>query len=568
MSRLLFKCLAVSISVVVMANLTIGTYFEHYESIVNALVVGEFSAPMDGTFFVPVWFMAFALFSHVTHALGSPHVYAVFMSLFTVITLTAFLYGFHLLLERRVGRSVRLLFMAMFLLLYLDNVVLIHNRRISFFAIMAAAVLFEALRENARPLHHYLAVALLCAIGLLARLEVALIAAGVLFVGALLFRGRASIIASGVLLTLCASVLAFYVHWQKVHYPKSALILQAEQEFDDRFTVSPHDFEDAESRLIVGAMYRYVQDDPVFGPDDYRRLVCNQSLWQYLTGPRLAPAYISKLRLLWEELHDYRWLLLCAALLAAMAVVFLAREGQRISAQRIRWMLMLAAVLAVPLAVNLVSTTPHSFSVSLLILVCTGSLWLIAHHASDRAGGAMVLAALLLAACTAFHGKNIHSQEASKLVRATALRSAMAEAHRQGLHVVMLSGTHYDFYPSRLYTSLYRPRIEHHYVDYFLGSFNFIADHSREFLGGDYTSLLGKLQAVANRDDVVILEASIGSGDDFYGPYMRHFHGKDVSFVPHPTINSVSDEVRALRIVMHDLNSGAPQWMDGISHRR
>lgn len=552
MPHLMLKCLAVSVSVVTLVNLTLGTYFEHYESILNALVVGEFSAPMDSTFFVPVWFMAFTLFSQMTHALGSPHVYAAFMSLFTVITLSAFLHGFHLLLAKRVTRPVRLLFMGMFLLLYLDPLLNILNQRISFFAIMAAAVLFVALRENGRPLHHYLPVMLLCVIGLLARLEVAVITAGIVAVAGVLFGDRVFIRASMAYLIVCTTVLAFYVHHQRVHYPRSALILQSEQEFDDRFTVSPRSFDDAESRLIVGAMYRYIQDDPVFGPDDYRRLVCRQSLTEYLTGPDLAPAYIRKLHGLWEDLEGYRWLLLLTALLTLMAGLRLSQDGVSVPAVRIQRLLMLAAVLAVPLAVNLVSTSPYSFNASLLILVCTSCLWLLTTAHRDGSPVPLALAALLLAAGAAFHGMNVLSNEKEKLVRATAMRKVMLEVYDRGDHLVMVNGTHYDFYPSRLYSPLYHPRIEHHYVDYFLGSFNFISQHSEHFLGGDYTSLLGKLSAIANRDDVVIVQASIGQGDDFYGPYMRHFHAKDVSFVPHPQIGGISEEVNAYRLVMHD----------------
>ncbi len=544
--QLYLKCLTFSIFFVAFVHLTIGTYFENAESIINSLVVGEFSGVLDTSFYVPVWFMVFPVFSALTRILESPHIYAMFMSIATTITVSAFLYSFMLLIKNRVPQRLRILFLIIFLLLYVDCIIHVYNQRISFFAILSSSLLFVALKENNKPWYMYILVVFLSLLGLLARLEIAVITSGIVMIAGILFQKRLFILASGVYFVICLVTFSAYKVYQTQHYYKNALILQAEQEFEDRFSVSPSSYSDLNSQLIVSAMARYIQDDEVFGTDEYLNLVCNQSFTDYLGSSRFWEAYNRKLFGIWDDLVDYRWLIGFTALNLLLILISGIQPLSYVNMNPFKTAFMLAVIIVVPLAINLHSTTPYSFTVSLLILVNLGGLWL---HVISGSNKVMAVLALLLVASSIgilMHLNTIKNREEVKYQKAKSVRDMLAELNQLNKSIVMMNGTHFDFYPSKLYSDLYSKKIQHHYVDFFLGSYNFISQHSKDFFGGDYTSLKRKILTIANNDNVVVVDISNGQSDsqEFYAKYMGHFYQMNLVFTEIENLKSTTESVK------------------------
>jgi|GEM_PF-2791483 len=544
--QLYLKCLTFSIFFVAFVHLTIGTYFEHYESIVNALVVGEFTSQIDNTLFTPVWFMVMPLFSALTQWTESTNVYSLFMSFFSTVILSALLYSIILLLNKRVSQRLRILFLIIFVLLYVDCIIHIYNQRISFCSILAAFLLFIALKENNQPWYMYMLVVFLSLLGLLARLEIAVLTSGIVMIAGFLFQKRSFIIVSSFYFVICLATFSVYKVYQTRHYYRNALILQAEQEFEDRFSVSPSSYSDLNSQLIVNAMSRYIQDDEVFGTDEYLNLVCNQSFTDYLGSSRFWEAYNRKLFGIWDDLVDYRWLIGFTALNLLLILISGIQPLSYVNMNPFKTAFMLAVIIVVPLAINLHSTTPYSFTVSLLILVNLGGLWLYVISGSNKV---MAVLALLLVASSIgilMHLNTIKNREEVKYQKAKSVRDMLAELNQLNKSIVMMNGTHFDFYPSKLYSDLYSKKIQHHYVDFFLGSYNFISQHSKDFFGGDYTSLKRKILTIANNDNVVVVDISNGQSDsqEFYAKYMGHFYQMNLVFTEIANLKSTTESVK------------------------
>jgi hypothetical protein len=532
MNALIIKSFLFSIVVVGLANLTIGTYFEGYEGILNAITLAEFSTPIDFSFFVSTWVFIFPLFSLFNKILATSFGYSWICTLINVFALGVISFSFATIFKRENIRWRYRFFMAILVgCIYIDNILYITNLRLSFFSLLAAYFLMYVITRYKLAKSYYFFVVLLLVIGVLTRLEIALLTAALLFLFTLLFHRPMWKFAS-VLLAVSAGGFLFYKIYQHYVFPDYEIVLQIEHEFEDNQSISPDDFTDARQRMMVNAMVNYIQDDDVFTLQDINRVVCATPLLAYMQSDKFWPVYSGKFRQLQQDFIPYIWLfLLCAVCGCFAALLFLKNNGFTLL-HVLRLASVPAAMVAMVMVLNVLIICPHNFVVVMAMAVCLLSVVYVTVNYRHRLGLPFLLPVVVsLAICFSVrHLYYVYCQETIRNQKAEKVRHLLATLSQQQKTIVYASGGHYDNYPSRLFASSYRQKINHYYADFFLSRYPFFTQHGESFFGKDYSRMKGKLLRIADHPEVVYL--SNDKINEFIAEYAFVMHQMKLTFVP------------------------------------
>lgn len=545
--------LLLAVAVVAFVNLTFGTYFDHYEASVNALISGEFSGRIDWSSFVPVWFMTIPLLSWLTEASGWSHVYAAWFTLLNTLILGVLLTVVRMSSIGQ-GKAWRVLISFATVLLFMDSLMHVYSLKVSFFSTIAAVALVDIGQQKGLRKWYVVAAVALCLISITARLEIAVIASGLAMCGAFLLSGRKNtLVFASVLFVVSLSTFTFYKAYQAKVYPDEAAILCAEQAFDDRYNVSHRDFVDEGMRLKVMAMQMYIRDDGVYDIDDITAVTCSMGIVEYISDGRFPSIYFKKLEGLAEELQGHRWLLLLCAIFFAMTCAMLVlhdrEKGLSLALRAI--VLFLLAFVLMPLAVNVYASMAYGLIVCMATATGMGCLMALANMRQPVAKGACLAFCIAYAAATAAYGLQVKDAEHHRQENGEVLRQMLTSIITEGKVPVLLHTLPYEVYPARLFSGTFENRVSHYAADHFLSRYRFFTQYNQRLFGDGYSSLSSKFITMAG-DDVAVI--AMENRLDFYRQYMVYYHGMDVGVEKITTLEETGS-VAAYRVAVSPADS-------------
>ena len=539
--KILLTSLLISVMILLVVNLTFGTYFEGYEAIVNALVGGEFSSQMDFSFFVPGWFCVFPIFSFFTFHFNTPFVYGWANTLVNVAILTAFTSYFIFMVKSgslKLWHGVLLYFLL--LLIFTDSLVHVYNLRLTFFGIIAALLYFHAIQKFVLSKWNYLFVFLLVATAILSRLEIA-VAVSVIVLAFSILLYRKALRFSVVVFGASVFVFLFYKTFQHFAFPDTETVLQTEQEFEDRASISPQDFKDKRSQLIVTAMSQYIEDDEIYGVSDYAKLMCGKSLTEYVRSDKFPAFYMQKLSDLLDELAVYVWLFFLTAAIVFYTTYNYVKSQARWGIGLIKVFLFFMFLLAIVFSLNVISFVPYNFVSVILSSCCLLCIFYLSENLRKTRGVKLFLVIFLIAHVLFLdkHLHNVYKLEGARCAKAKVFRALLVNLNNQHKQIVFSTGSHFDNYPSRLFTGILEPRINHYYAEFFLSRYKFFQKHNRDFFGPRYSFMRNKIAHIADNKDVVYVSNDKYNG--FIKEYVHFFYGIDLQFIPYKTEVALDD---------------------------
>ncbi len=546
MHKPLIYSLLVSVSVIVILNLSTGTYFEGYEPIYNALFANEFASQIDMSLFLPNWLGLIPFFSFVTVAFHTAQGYSICATVFNTLILWVLLFSVFFICDTRKTKPlVMALVVVVCVSVYLENLLYVYNLRISFFAMVAAYLLSYVIRNYNLNKGVYIIVLLLAVLGSMARLEIGLLVSILLLLFTILFIKK--MLPSALVLMLTASMIfGSYKMYQHYATPEYEALLGVEHIMDDRGGLKYISASDSSRQEIIKAGAMYIQDDPVYKIKDYGSIAGSKGLLEYLSSPYYSAVFDSKIEDLWNLLKPYLWLMFTAFIfvVAALLVYWPLVKDKRVFSLQLVLMLLLIIVLISIL--NIVVIVPHNIIVCIAISVCMLSVLVLVKHGSALALRNTLLALGCFLIPLSFSStRNIWTYQQELSVKAGTVRSMMLDLQKMNSHIVFSTNMDESYYPSRLFSTLFDQHIEHYYQEFILSRYPCLEKHNTKFFGTGYNSMTQKFEKICSDPHAVYISNEYIN--KAMADYMKTIHHMQLSFTEIPLEYSTPN-VRAYHV--------------------
>jgi len=446
MKNIVVSSLIISCFILLILNITFGTYYEGYEPIFNALIFGEFSSRIDMSLFLPNWFGLLPLFSFFSEYLHTAHAYSWAMTVANLFILTSLTCCFLLLYKYEgVPRRYAIIIYMVFLTFFSENLIYVYNMRISFWASVTAYFLIFLIKRYHLSKWAYLPVVVLAMISISARLEIAFTTTLILLVVTFLLQPR--LLRAAVLLFFTASaVFGFYKIYQHQVYPQYETLLEIEHAYDDQQRVVPSESKDLKTKLLLTAMGSYIWDDDVFTMTDCARIVQNPSLYSYVRSKNFLKIYIGKIKQLAFLLKDYIGLLILSVLLIVYTLYFFLKRQANFFNAIIRILGLILFMILLLMVLNLLITCPHNFIVVCVLgadLLCLVYLLQLTDKLKIISRMSIVFWVVFQLPITAIHYIHLYNYEQDNLIKAQTIRTILLELHNQKKTIVFNESIQY-----------------------------------------------------------------------------------------------------------------------------
>lgn len=516
------KVISIIFLVYLFINLSIGTYFEKYEPILNELTIAEFTDYVNFEFFISSWFYLFPTFSFVNKIFNSQNGYAIVV---TVINIFAFSFVFNSLIK--IFKSYKYSFFnnALYVLICFiilsENILYIQNPRTSFLCILAASLFVFSKANEKYSFKDYFLLISLSLLGILARLEIGFLLSICLLVFSLLFLPALRKF-SVVLFFASLSFYSFYLFNQHFNHHDQEIALEVEHVFEDRGvfnSVSGYDFK---TQLKLNGIRQYLRDDPNYSLKDIEGFVTKESFKSYLLSDRFPGIYYGKLIELFSLLVPYAWYIVFSLVLFIYTLYFINNK--------FKVLLMFLFMISYILFLNIFIIIPHNFILCLfygLNIISLISLLSFKPNVKFIAGFLLCISGV-----TIWHFISVVKFEMQRNTNAEGYRAVIKELDANKKIIVLAHGLNEDNFPSRLFSAINDQHINYYCADFFLGRYPFFFNHNVKLFGDSFTGLGQKLDFMASNSDIVFLSDS--SYNAFLVEYMYVLEGKKFSFEPIP----------------------------------
>jgi hypothetical protein len=535
--RRVFPCfLFFSILIILFLNLTYGTYFENYEPSLNAITADEFTSPITFFFFISTWFYIFPLFSLFNTFFHSVYGYSWGNTVFNVIILSSLLSCLYIILMQvKVKFTLVITAFLLFTFIYIDNIVLLQNLRISFFSLTASYLLIFLITRLAIGKLNYILAICLAVLGIFSRLEIAVITSLIMLCYSMLFQ-RQMLRFAALLFFSALSVFAFYKAYQHNIYPDQETTLEIEHLYEDKQSIKPEEGKDRRTQLLLYAVVMHIHDDDVFTVKDCARMVYSRSLTDYIRSDRFAGIYWGKLKELAFLLRVYIWLLILTVIFSSYTIYIYLKDKQRYIIASLKVFAFITFLLSVVLILSVLVNCPHNLIIAIWIAICLLCLFYLIFKSDEHryiTRFLFIFLIVFLIPLSFYHLYHLYRYEQQLDEKARNYRTMLLSLVHQKKTIVVQNDIDERNYPARLFSCLYNPKINQYYADEFLSRYPFFYKHNEEFFGKGYSSMGSKMNAIANHANVVYL--SNADHNKFIAEYMRVFHKVKLTFTKYPT---------------------------------
>lgn len=524
------QSLILSAIYVLVINVFFGTYFDTYESWINSVIMHESAAQINYDFFVPLWFLITPIFSFLNSLIPGFSLYALVYTIINIIVLGVFIFGFLIIQSRKKSDfKTTSLYILLGILLYTSCIVYVNNQRAAFLLVSVAFFLLFLVHEYSLEKRYKTFAFVLMLTGVLARLEIAIIAVAISFLFVLLFY-RKLLYTAAITFLFVIGIYTVYNVLQGEYYSDVKCILKAEHELYDRNGL--YQFKDDEDFIKYKAMGWFIRDDNVYDINDYYELIENNSVIQFLTADNFWFVYWDKLVDLYLDLASHFFLVL----LLVYGMVYLAFRLRKFQYMRsypvLRLFILSSIVISLPFLFSIYILFPYGVVVSICTALCMlFVMFLYANYEGkkwQRINFWFLLLFLTLANITYFDEINEYQNEMKE--NALSIRKIKEFYNTPGFEktIVFAQLSNFSSFPSRLFSTMQLPIIKHYNLDYYLShTFSFYKKHNEEVFGDALPYLDKRIEVCANQNIVLI---SNDFYNDFLKKYLKKYHQIDVQF--------------------------------------
>ncbi|MEX2590173.1 MAG: hypothetical protein WD334_08205 [Chitinophagales bacterium] len=529
-NRLLLIASIISLIYIAAINYFFGTYFDTYESFINSIVLQECAAPITNNFFVPQWFGVFPLISDLSSAFPQAHIYALLYTIINTLILGVLIFVFMIIYNKNKNLVFTSLAGLFSVVTFTCCIVYVNNHRAAYFSIFAALLLLYLIRYHNIPRYYLGLSILLLGIGIVSRLEIAVITLLIASVFVFLFN-RKLFKTTTILLLTSISLYSYYLIYQSSNHPDHKLILKAEHEFFDRMSIKAE--KNDSSYYKLQAMNWFIRDDEVYDIDDYQILMEERSLIEYFKSSDFRAIYVGKFDDLLYDLEKYQWLVFLTLYITSHIVIvnLFGKNKQRSIAYKT--LLFAGFLLTLPVLFNVYLVFPYSVAISICVSMCVLYFIYISEKNDSSVHGkinlSFIFAFLILSSI--FYFKEVAGFEADNFKKAFSVRKIKENFANSPENKTIVFAHGFDFtnYPSKLFSDLHAPKIKHYNLDFYLFHvFDFYKKHNRPFFGEDLPYLSERISKCANDSSIVLI--SQDGYNQFLKEYLKNIHDMDIEF--------------------------------------
>ena len=529
-------------------NLTIGTYFEKYEPIINQLTLGEFNDYVYGEFFLVSWFYLFPLFSFFNEFFISNNGFALvvtsinFFSIFFIISSLLRIFTLN-----SISIYKQLLYIGFVLLILGENLIYVQNLRTSFLCILAVTLYFYSKIDSKLVFLDYVSIFCLSLLGFFSRLEIGLLMTSILFVFCLLFEPKLRKFSFLLFLTAFSFSCFYNLNLHFNHYDQE-ISLKVEHVFEDRQMFDDLSNYDYSTQLKLKGIRQYIRDDQNYSLDVIAGFLNKESLYNYMCSDRIYTIFLSKINELLQLLIPYLWYIIIS-----LALIFYTLIKSKNLLFIFKSLLMFLFLLILLFIMNLVIIIPHNFILCLIYsinIVCIINL-------INKNQNSISHSYFLNLSCFGFllfTGSQFYATykfENDRKDEAINYRNLIKELSSKGKSIVLAHGIDESNFPSRLFINCNDTHLSYYFPDFILEKFPSFFNHNSRFFGNSYYSLGSKLEFMSANENVVFLSDS--NYNSFLSEYNKTLNGLEVSFLK-VDVNTPCNSVCPYKVLVKHVN--------------
>lgn len=522
-----FLCALYLIAVFCLVNQSHGMYFEDYETLANQTIIDCASSNLPAPLLSTENFLLYPLL--VKTQILFPNV-----PVYSMLKLSFILFVFFSLciitLKLQLSTWLKVGLIGLTPLLFLSNIILVNNVRISLLLGFAAFAYLFTIKEKAKVSQTVFFLILIIA-SVLNRIEMAVIAS-VLGVLVVVLLGSKSTIKLG-LLGLVISILSLFalkgfIQVQDEHNMKE--FSQYESAIYDRkdFTLEgdPLSAEVSGSELKGYAAAFFLMDRPTLSNFDYSTIIGHESLFSYVfKNEKFISIYAKKMTHLLKNSHRYFAFLLYPLLLTFMLVLWKSKKRKSV-------VFLGGIYFMVPAILHGMGVVPNRFLAPYLAFgLLALSIVLLLKFRSKPIISIALLITLILVALGNFQREisSIYQEKMLQEEEAQWVQEFMQNDLAEGKKI-FFNYLYYEYIPSKLFRKT-SDNLEMIYLDAgSMGDIRYFKERNKQHFGEGFQSILHRYQVLDKENSVV-----------YSSPFMMSFQLKYLEEI-HGTIFQVSRE--------------------------
>ncbi len=525
----------------------IGCYFEEYEVVANQIILDQFTTSFGkGEIFNNVHFLLLPVYGKLTSIFPKIPIYSTIYIIHFSLAYFFIVLGILILIRKKEYKEYGIktaLIILFTTVLLIDNLIFINNVRICLLLIFASLIWLHLLYLT-RHKGTYFILPMLFLLGLLMRMEIALLSTFTALVFSIFFLKRRYSIAVLAMFLCCMFAFQTYKIVNARLDPTVGIVHKAEHELHDRQNINYDLLSEKEMQKRM-AMTFFIADGDAFSIDDYPALYEKKSLSGYVFNRDIVFKFIGKSTQLIKYLKGYYWLFIIACTL----LIYLSRNWEPLFDSKFslyKFYLFCLFFMALPFVLNLFLSVPSRFIVPYLsIAIITLIIYIVTKKGEQVRIEGLVMLCLVALIFTSLNGFSKVKSEKSQQKVANQFTNSLLELGEQGKVGVMYN-INMDVYPSKLFSTSKSDNVKHYYLDfYFYYVYDYYIQHHKPFFGDGYKSLLSRMKR-CSEDDVIFY-----SNDEyniFLSDYLSTMYGSKVKF--HSVDNFVSDGLRTYKVIL------------------
>lgn len=516
-------------SILLILNVTTGTYFESYELLIQQFVSGIYTDKPYGEWCTDMDFLLIPIYTRIDTWFMPGYGYAFAKTLLNFFWLSALIYL--LLYEVQTSKKLKqtILLAAMLFLLVIEHLLIVNNVRISIMLLLSGYLL---LNQNPESVLRRTFAALLICMGILARIDVGLVITFLALAFHLIFQLRTSFKLIVFAAACALSVYILYDFQMKNRDDFIAAGHQYEREILDKqnFGSSATGTMLSEQQKVkLQAMSYFIYDEGVIKPEDYQEAVSYPGLLNYILN---NPAFPKILSHKWSSLmsllaEKYGWLLSLLFLTSILLSFHMGKSSQK--GMITRFAIFSAAYVLVPLIIMVMAEMPERFLGPYLgaaVMISLITIHRLQEHSYIWLIMPVFVALFLCQGSTGLKKKWQNFQYQS--MEADKFKDCITTLHSKG-ETPVLYGIDFE---STLYPRLFcSGQVSGYYVmEYFyLSYYDHVVSTNKRIFGEEYASFLHRIEFLARKKLIFLSQPAF---NDFITDYLRLIHQTEVSFIP------------------------------------
>lgn len=508
-------------TILIVINLTFGTYLVGYERLFNSFFLHEFTSQLSYENNYNVWFLTAPIISF----LNSKFIYSyhIIYSLIIISNLSIIIYNACLFLKiDKINIQILVSFIVSIFLF--DIIIHISNRKIITFTVFN--ILFTAYNLIYKPNEKILKLFIyfLFPICITLRFEIAIILFGLGLFVAILFKDKKLIKASFIFLSICIFFFGIYHLLQNTVYKQYNYIEKAEHEIIDRNSVETNNVDKKEA-LKLQALSYFIVDKVNLNNNYYKELFLKK---EFITS-KFTSKYFNHIK---QKIISFYISLftdvyfLIYFILSFILIILINRE-------KIKNTLILLFILFIPILFNIFLDFQTDLTQTMFLFVLLSlSIYFYYNYRFTTTYSKLISAALSLLMfynIANMHFTKKHYENHDKQIF-NYYRNVLHYAKKINKTVVFadLVGN-FEAYPSKLFSIKKTEIILHYYLNmFFYAHFNYYKNHNNNFFTNIY-SFQDRVKDVINNDAIFISNDEI---NNLITEYMKEVCNYKVSINP------------------------------------